>query len=566
MQKHILFLFIFSLFLCIIGYFIFYPIFYSNNIIIPFAIHPFNIVSEYPDTWKFLKFLFIFSYIISSIIISNLICLIFIKQPNKITKSANICNNSGLKLYLGKNLDNFPVYITENSLFQNILITGTIGTGKTSSSMYPFTEQLISYQALDSSLKLGMLILDVKGNYASKVKEYCKKYNRQSDLCIICLGKKIKYNPLDKPKLKPSVLANRLRTILTLFSPNSTEDYWLDKVEEILTEAIKFCRLYNNNYVTFEELHKLITSKQFYNKKVSILKNMFLSNILSPSQEFDLLSSIQFFEKEFFSLDTRTLSILKSEVTRITSVFVSDYDILSTFCPRKEDISFNGFKDVLENGKIVTLQMNIAEYRNLSKIIATYLKLDFQTEVLLRLKKVAVPSRYCAFICDEYHEYVTNTDGLFFSQSREAKCINIVATQSYTSLLNTLHDKSSVEVILQSFTNKLWFRNDDLYTIESCQKQIGKEEKIMISKNISENAQETSLNYLTLSLDSKKSNISEGITKYTQLDFCYDFKFLTQELETFSCLAFLSDGNKIIPPQKIKLIPYFKKEDKYENF
>ena len=83
---------------------------------------------------------------------------------------------------------------------------------------------------------------------------------------------------------------------------------------------------------------------------------------------------------------------------------------------------------------------------------------------------------------------------------------------------------------------------------------------IKVSQNVSENAQETNINYLTLSLDSKKSNISEGFTKYTELDFCYDFKFLTQELETFSCLAFLSDGDKILPPQKLNLIPYFKKE------
>ena len=37
----------------------------------------------------------------------------------------------------------------------------------------------------------------------------------------------------------------------------------------------------------------------------------------------------------------------------------------------------------------------------------------------------------------EYSEYVTKTDADFFSLSREAKCINIVSTQSYSSLKNT---------------------------------------------------------------------------------------------------------------------------------
>ena len=39
----------------------------------------------------------------------------------------------------------------------------------------------------------------------------------------------------------------------------------------------------------------------------------------------------------------------------------------------------------------------------------------------------------------------------------------------------------------------------------------------------------------------------------------YDTNFFTQKLENFTCLSFLSDGNKILTPQKIKLFPYFKK-------
>ena len=116
--------------------------------------------------------------------------------------------------------------------------------------------------------------------------------------------------------------------------------------------------------------------------------------------------------------------------------------------------------------------MNIAEYKNLSKLISAYLKLDFQSEVMYNLSKNK--AKPCAFICDEYAEYVTKTDADFFSLSREAKCINIVSTQSYTSLLNALNNKYSVEVIVQNLVNKLWFRSDDMFTIEDAQKQLRK--------------------------------------------------------------------------------------------
>lgn len=200
--------------------------------------------------------------------------------------------------------------------------------------------------------------------------------------------------------------------------------------------------------------------------------------------------------------------------------------------------------------------MNISEYENLSKIIASYLKLDFQCEVLSQLSK-DTPIKTTAFICDEYHEYVTLTDANFFAQSREAKCINIVATQSYSSLLNTLKESSAVKVITQNLINKIWFRTDDSSTIEDAQKQIGKEDKHKISKTVAENAKETNYNYFAGKLVSKNSNISESINDVINFDFVYDYNFFTQELETFSCLGFLSDGFKILPPQKIKMSPYF---------
>ena len=406
-----------------------------------------------------------------------------------------------------------------------------------------------------SKQKLGMLILDVKGNYYKQVYEYSKKYEILDDLIVIGLGSNVFYNPLHKPHLKPQVLANRLKTILLLFSENNSEYYWLDKAEEVLCECIKLCRLYNNGYVTFVELHKLVTLPDYYKEKIKTLKNLFINSKFSNKELYDLNASLNFFEKEFFNLDDRTKNIIISEITRITNTFVSDYDVMETFCAPKSKLSFSGFDEVLSSGKIVVLNMNIFEYNMLSRIIATYLKLDFQTEIMSNLSKgVVYPS---VFICDEYDKFVSKTDGEFFSLSREAKCINIVSTQSYSSLKNALKDENSVKVIIQNLINKIWFRTDDIFTIEESQKQLGKEEKEKTSKSISESAKETTFSYITNSLNSHNSNISETFSTYTQNDFIYDLNFFTQNLETFTALTFLSDGNKIFTPRKLNMFPYF---------
>lgn len=56
--------------------------------------------------------------------------------------------------------------------------------------MYPFTRQLIKYKYDDDKSKLGMLILDVKGNYYAQVKKYTTHYRRDDDLIVIELGRR----------------------------------------------------------------------------------------------------------------------------------------------------------------------------------------------------------------------------------------------------------------------------------------------------------------------------------------------------------------------------------------
>lgn len=557
-KKRFIFVFFFILIFSIINVFLFFSIYLSNNINIFFAVHPFNICYKYPNGWNLIKNSYIIISFFYYLILANVLYPnLFRKNPKSSSQKNVFTLDPYFNLKIGLDSSNNNVFLPLKGLFQNILITGTIGTGKTSSAMYPFTEQLISFKSNDDTEKISMLILDVKGNYHSQVKKYCNEYKRNSDLITIDLKNEIKYNPLDKPDLKPIVLANRLKTILTLFSQNNGESFWLDKVEQILTECIKLCRLYNDNYVTFLEIHNLITLPNYYSEKINILRNNFISGKFSKLDCYNLLSSLNFFEKEYSKLDDRTLAILKSEITRITGPFISDIDILNTFSPNKDEITFKGFKEVLNSGKIVVLNMNISEYKNLSKIIAAYLKLDFQTEVMINLANNE-NNRISAFISDEYHEYVTSTDADFFAQSREAKCINIIATQSYTSLLNTLNNKYTVTAITQNLVNKIWYRTDDIYTIEDAQKQIGKEEKIKYSKSISENSKETNFNYITHKFSSFDSNLSESINTYSQFDFIYDTNFFTQSLECFTSIAFLSTGSIILPPQKLSMIPYFK--------
>ena len=93
---------------------------------------------------------------------------------------------------IGKDFSGNKVYLPETGLYQNFLVTGTIGSGKTSSAIYPFVNQFLKYNSLNK--KIGMLILDVKGNFYKYVCDCSKKYNLQDDIIVISLKNNVYYN------------------------------------------------------------------------------------------------------------------------------------------------------------------------------------------------------------------------------------------------------------------------------------------------------------------------------------------------------------------------------------
>ena len=280
--------------------------------------------------------------------------------------------------------------------------------------------------------------------------------------------------------------------------------------------------------------------------------------ISSDDEEEEFETTIDYFDNEYMNLSENTLSIIQSVVTQMTQFFYTDSEVRSTFSPPRNELNFEGFKDVVDKGKIVILKMNIAQYRNLAKTIAAYMKLDIQSEVMQRLVREGANTERPVYVfADEYQEFVTATDAEFYAQSREAKCITIVATQSYTSLINTLKDRDTVRTVSQNLINKVWLRTDDLFTVEEAQKQTGKEEKEKVHKSISESSGDVKKSRILGALVSDKASISETINISSSREYVFDEKLFTQKLDVFTGICFLSDGAKIIEPTVVYLQPYF---------
>ena len=71
------------------------------------------------------------------------------------------------------------------------------------------------------------------------------------------------------------------------------------------------------------------------------------------------------------------------------------------------------------------------------------------------------------------------------------KWIYLHNRSSYSSIRNTLKDEMATNVIIQNLVNKIWFRNDDNYTIQEIIQQLGKKDVQKETTQISEGAQES---------------------------------------------------------------------------
>src|ERR1700680_2743645 len=198
--------------------------------------------------------------------------------------------------------------------------------------------------------------------------------------------------------------------------------------------------------------------------------------IVDPDKKEQLDSVKRWYQNDWKRIDKK----LQTSIVEGISVFLSLFDdnpaVKRTFCPPAElyqntATSKIGRKplppiaNLLEQGKIIALNFPVSMNPGLARAIGVMLKMDFERAVLNRIPRIAAkpngPWRPILFICDEYHHFATvgenepSGDEKFFTLSRQAKCIPIVATQSLSSLKSTLPGETW-RPLLQTFRTKIF--------------------------------------------------------------------------------------------------------------
>jgi hypothetical protein len=523
--------------------------------------------------------------------------------------------------------------IPERGLFTGTMIIGAVGSGKTSCCMYPFTDQLLGFQAADAEKKLGALILEVKGDFCHKVREILAKHGREKDYIEISLDSEWAYNPLHND-LEGYALAYGIASLLNNLFGKGKEPFW----QQAYTNLVKFIIILHKvgfGYVTLFEVYECAISPEILERKIqeaedrltgkqyvaisrsvymdhvqelyelgfeadetgllyraadsSELQRVLIENqipadlqqessaVVADADNKEQLDAVKrWYENDWKRIDKK----LQTSIIEGISVFLSLFDdnprVKRTFCPTVDLYADTSAKqggrkplpplaNLIEQGKVLALNFPVSMNPGLARALGVMLKMDFQRAVLNRIPMiVANPDghwRPIAFVCDEYQHFATvgenepSGDEKFFSLSRQAKCIPIVATQSISSLKSSLPG-DSWRTLLQTFRTKIFLALADDFSAKTASDLCGQDEKWKVNYNISESGDDSRVSYLTGKPVADKAHISTSKSYSQQRDYRFDMKTF-MELRNAQSITLAYDGLDPLPPTFCYLKPYF---------
>lgn len=368
---------------------------------------------------------------------------------------------------------------------KNAVVFGQVGSGKTVAVLNAVLEGLIA-SFTQSTVKLGGLVLDAKGDFHGKIQILCNRYKRTGDLLILdpsawdaAAGtwQSIAWNPLDNDD-DPLEVATRLIAALRLIGieTGSEGSFFLDSAKVYLRHAIALVRAAAITPApSIIDVYRLSQESEaetpLYHALIRAVGARYPQSV--PETVTD---AITFMEKEWAGMADRQKSGVRGTITQLLDEFL---------VPPFRDIftrpSTMPIGAMIDGGKILYVHMPASDRERMSRLVNTLIKLEYQRAVLSRPNK----SQPTFFLCDEFQTFYTSGEGRgysdFFERSRESVHANIIAAQNLSAFMKRTRNQHDVKNFLGNCAVKIFLRQTEEETNRWASGLFGQRSEIVVT-------------------------------------------------------------------------------------
>ena len=354
------------------------------------------------------------------------------------------------------------------------LITGDIGSGKTSSGIVQLMQQLFR-----NVPTWGGLCIDEKGVFWETLTRMATHHNRARDVLILEVRPegdagnwqpKHRFNLVGDRTIPNSTYAHMVIDAAQALGQKNDQGFFREQAELHIANALEALEVLGYD-VTLENVCQLLTQEPELSKAV-----VHLRQVTTPAA----LRLADHFEQQLLRAPFEQRSGVTSTVLNYLRHFVEP-DIAEVFC---RDSTFR--LEDLDAGKIACLLMP-HRHQSARRYVGVFLKGLVYLHVLRRYNLPAeerARKNLLVIWIDEAQRFVTTSknhgEASVVDLVREANCAVVLATQSITSLVAVL-GRETAKVLALNLRNRMGFRTADQEDAEEVAGRLGKRKKPKVS-------------------------------------------------------------------------------------
>lgn len=355
--------------------------------------------------------------------------------------------------------------------YEGILITGAIGSGKSSGSGSTIAKSLLRKG-------YGGLVLTVKPEEALQWKQYARETGREESLLVFDDSGEYCFPFLDYEITRDGQGRSLTTNIVRIFmnvnecigrkSGSGGDNYWERALEQLLNHIVNLA-IISGERVSVPLLYEIVRSiprhpdeivSEEWRKHSTCWRLLVEANEREKDKwtQFDYDSTASYFLEELVHLSEKTRSGIISMFTTTLDLFMRK-PFRMLFSEYPEDPKKIVYPELTHHGAVIVMNLPVKEFSDAGK--AAQIMYKYLWQIATERRDIQQNDRGVFLWIDEAQNLVSDYDMQFMATSRSSRASTVYLTQNLPNLFAELGNHDRVHSLVGNFSTKIMHCNSD---------------------------------------------------------------------------------------------------------